>query len=705
VPTARHPLAVCLPGGTSSGHLACSDLAADTSTVTTTSSIASQRAVAWSRLRIGTPAVLAGLVAASALIRSVVAVAHVAPGYFPDEYIYASLSRSLASQGRPLIRGGAAHFPALLEPLLAAPFWRLFPVVTAYHLLQVVNATAMSLAAIPVYLLARRLELGNGYALMCAAFAVALPDLAFSGSIIADPLAYTLALSAFYAGVIALETATTRAQLAFVSLAALATFARAQYAILLPAFLLATLAVDRRAFLRRHRLPFALAALLVAAALAQGPGKALGYYSVILHLHVGLASARWLGLTLFLLALTGAVVLIPGALVGLIAARGRRQVAFSALAVPFSLGLLFEAALYAAAGLDQFKERYAFCILPLVPIAFGIYLKRGRPLRLPVTAIAALILLSVARIPLSSYAIPTRFDDSPFLWAVAEVEAGLGVGTGSLLVALAASAAAILAAAVAWTHLRYTPIVVSLLLLAAFSVGASIFDVTSSRAVRKALVAPDPTWIDDAQVGPVSAIETPAAPRGLIEQLFWNTSIVHELLLGRGADPTDAFASERLTVRSDGTLITARRPLSTAILFDGFLATAVFRGVVPAGRFDSLSLWRRTGTPRLRVLELGRYPDGWLDPSGSLEVWPGSETGTVRFILSLPRSHETPVTVRFGRETYRLSPGERRVVRLPLSGPDPSVVPFRLLAGGSVIDRSEPVSVRSTIPSWTAAAR
>ena len=591
----------------------------------------------------------------------------------------------------------------MLEPLLAAPFWGLFPLVTAYHLIQAANATAMSLAAIPVYLLARRLELGSGYALACAAFAVALPDLAFSSSIIADPLAYTLALSAFYAGVIALETATTRAQLAVIALTALATFARAQYAILIPALLLATVIVDRRAFLRRHRLPFGVAALVVAAALARGPGKVLGYYSVLLHAHVGWETARWLGLTLFLLTLAGAVVLIPGALVGLIAARGRREVAFTALAVPFSVGLLFEAALYAANGLDQFKERYAFAILPLVPIAFGIYLKRGRPLRLLVTAIAGLIVLCVAELPVSGYAIPTRYDDSPFLWAVAQLEAGLGVGTASLLVALTASAAAILAAVVAWTRVRYTPIVVSLLLVASLSVAASVFDVTSSRTVRDTLAAPDPTWIDDAHLGPVSAIETPAAPRGLIEQLFWNTSIVHELLLGPGAEPTDAFASERLTVSRDGTLIAGKRPLSTAILFDEFLATPVFRGVAPAGRFASFSLWRRTGTPRLRLLELGRYTDGWLDSTGSLEVWPGPGRGTVRFILSLPRSHD-PVAVRFGRETYRLTSGERRVVRLSLSGPDPSVVPFRLIAGGSVIDGGEPVSVRSTIPSWAAAA-
>ena len=44
------------------------------------------------------------------------------PRLFPDEYIYAQLANSIA-HGRLTIRGQSAHFPALLEPALAAPFW------------------------------------------------------------------------------------------------------------------------------------------------------------------------------------------------------------------------------------------------------------------------------------------------------------------------------------------------------------------------------------------------------------------------------------------------------------------------------------------------------------------------------------------------------------------------------------------------------
>ena len=65
----------------------------------------------------------AAIVAASFALRVVASLGHLIPLYFPDEYLY-SRSRARSPQsGRPLVRGGAAHFPALLEPLLAAPFW------------------------------------------------------------------------------------------------------------------------------------------------------------------------------------------------------------------------------------------------------------------------------------------------------------------------------------------------------------------------------------------------------------------------------------------------------------------------------------------------------------------------------------------------------------------------------------------------------
>src|SRR5919199_6868385 len=129
--------------------------------------------------------VLVGIVAVSIAVRFVAALAHTTPLYFPDEYIYSELSRSLAHAGRPLVRGNAAHFPALLEPLLAAPAWLAGGPEVAYRLTQGLNAIAMSLAAVPVYLLARRLRLGPWTAPGVAAPAVACSHLFYVSFLLA----------------------------------------------------------------------------------------------------------------------------------------------------------------------------------------------------------------------------------------------------------------------------------------------------------------------------------------------------------------------------------------------------------------------------------------------------------------------------------------------------------------------------------------
>ena len=151
---------------------------------------------------------LAGIVAISFGLRFAAALVHTTPLYFPDEYIYGTIARSLAESGRPLIRGHSAHFPALLEPLLAAPFWLTHDPAVAYRLTQAENALAMSLAAIPVYLLVRRLGGGAWMALAAGALTVASPDLFFASFVLADAIAYPLVLGAIYLGVCALSQPT-----------------------------------------------------------------------------------------------------------------------------------------------------------------------------------------------------------------------------------------------------------------------------------------------------------------------------------------------------------------------------------------------------------------------------------------------------------------------------------------------------------------
>ncbi len=656
------------------------------------------------RVRIGAPVALLGIVVGSALVRGLCAVRHVAPVYFPDEYIYAAISRSVAEHGRPLIRGGPAHFPALLEPLLAAPLWAVASVQTAYHLVQVQNAVFLSLAALPVYGLARRLELGTGWALFSAVFAVAIPQAIFVDYILADPLGYLLALCALYAGVVALQQGSARAGVAFVLLTALATSARVQYVVLAPAFVFASFALERRAAFRVQRWPLGIFGLAIAAVAALGKGRVLGYYSSI-GIQLDWSFVRWFGLELFFLALASGVVLAPGALLGLCSIRERRDRAFAVLAIPFAAAVLFEGALYASNNdAPRLKERYLMVLMPLFPLAFGLYLKRGRPGRLLVAVLAASIAALAALLPLSGYAAAAGSEDSPLLWSFVTLKWELGISNASLVFAICATVGAALAATVAWGRLTRPAIAVALLLMASVAVGAARFDLYDAGQIRSHLVAPSPTWVDDARLGAVAAVQTDLAPPpSLLEQLFWNPSINEELLLGANANPSDAFRTARLRVARDGTLLVHGRPLRTAFLYQNFQSSPVLEGVRQRGRYGSFTLWQPTGTVRLRTLEVGRYGDGWLKLKGVIRAWPTASYGTVSFTLSLPRNASGPVRMRFGEQIYRLVPGGPGVpVRLPVSGPGPWSMPFVDLAGASVLADNRLVSVRSTLAVYRA---
>jgi Dolichyl-phosphate-mannose-protein mannosyltransferase len=661
--------------------------------------------------RLGVRAWLGCLMLGSFLVRGLVAGSVRTPSYFPDEYIYTALSRSLATTGRPLVRGESAHFPALLEPLLAAPLWLVGSTATAYRLVQFENALFMSLAAVPIYLLARRLGLGSRYALASAAFALALPELVFSSFVLTDPLAYPLVFSTLYLGVIALQAPSRRHQLGFVALAGLTTFTRLQYVVLAVAFIAAAFLLDRRAAWRLHRLPLALFGAAGLAGVALGPNRVLGFYDGVDFTHFGSSFARWAVLDLLFLALAGGAAMVPGAVLGLRGCRDRGERAFAFLVVPFALALMVEAAIYAGDGSDRFKERYLFMMLPLLPIAFGLYQKRHRPGRSAVAVLALAIAIGATLLPLASYARGEGFDDSPFLGAYLELQWLVGSHPAGVLVACLAWLGAILAIVASRVEWGAWPVLAwSLALAVVLSVGATRLEARVSYK-SMAFVAPNPSWVDAAHVGPVAAIETDDSPPvALTEQLFWNTSITREVLAGSNSEATDPLSVDSLSIAGNGGLFVvspgtspqdpeSAAPLETAFMFQGLAVSARFVNAVEVAHFRSFSLWRLTGLPRLRVYEPGRYADGWLATHGGLEVWTaGTRGGTLTFTLSLPRTRARDVTIRFGANHYRLTPGERLHVRLRIAGTGRWLRIFAVSSGARRLDSGRLVGVRSTLP-------
>ena len=137
---------------------------------------------------------LAAIVAASFAVRAWLARGMVGPFIMVDELIYSELGRSLADSGELLVRdvpssGYGIVYPALISPAYAA-FERL---TDAYAAVKTLNALVMSLAAVPAYLLARRV-VGPGLSLLAAVLAVSLPSLVYTGSVMTENAFYPVFL-------------------------------------------------------------------------------------------------------------------------------------------------------------------------------------------------------------------------------------------------------------------------------------------------------------------------------------------------------------------------------------------------------------------------------------------------------------------------------------------------------------------------------
>ncbi len=587
--------------------------------------VAPARSIALTRSRV-LLAVGALLVAFAA--RVTLAWLHATPNYFPDEYLYAALGRSFGSFDGATIRGGAAHFPALLEPLLAAPVWHIGSVETAYRLVQVVHAAAFTLAAIPAYSIARRLGVGAKAALAVAAGALLIPDALYAGFVLAEPIAYPLALAAVAAGIAALERPRLRTQSLFLACAALATFARLQLAVLPLCFALAVVAIglrerDLRRLARAQRLPLAAASLAALGALVGVTLRGLGYYSGASSLHFDVVS---IGKNLTVLFYGAGWAIVPGAAIGIwlciARSRSRAEAAFGWLTASFGAALLLEAAVWGDSSLVQ--ERYLFYVLPLAGVAFCVQAVRGWPLpRVQALLAAGLLLLSV-RVPLSGWAAPGTDDHSPFLLAVERLQLWFGTSTGDLVVAAAAALLSVGAALGPWRPRVAMPALLGAsLVAAAAALGAvTALDHTNSLRLIHRYLPAERSWVDVAHVGHATLVEAAGnRPSDGEEQLFWNRSLRRVAVLP-GGSPPDRLASANLSIDSHGVLRDRGRTLSGALVVDGYASTVEFRAARVVARAPRDRLVVPQGIARLRLYVIGRSPDGLVVSSrGAILFW------------------------------------------------------------------------------------
>ena len=186
----------------------------------------------------------------------------VAPFIIVDEILWSrsragSRTRASRSSGTRPTRGSGSSIRSSSRP----PTLAFDGLVDAYAAVKLINAAVMSLAAIPAYFLARRV-VGQWLALLAAVLAVAVPSLAYTGTVMTENVFYPLFLVVTLVLVLVLERPTTLRVALLVGLVALAFATRVQAATFVPAILLApfVLAVLEglgvRDAIRRYRVLF-----------------------------------------------------------------------------------------------------------------------------------------------------------------------------------------------------------------------------------------------------------------------------------------------------------------------------------------------------------------------------------------------------------------------------------------------------------------
>ena len=121
------------------------------------------------------------------------------PNVGMDEFLYYSIGRSIATEGRLLFRGQNADYANILYPLILSPIYRFFPDGSLYYrLIQLWNIILMSSSVFPLFFLSREMLQSNSRAFLITVFCMFLPDFILGEFIFSESLLYPLFFSLIY---------------------------------------------------------------------------------------------------------------------------------------------------------------------------------------------------------------------------------------------------------------------------------------------------------------------------------------------------------------------------------------------------------------------------------------------------------------------------------------------------------------------------
>ena len=497
------------------------------------------RAVAQRLAAVPVPVALGVVIAISAALRVWAALRVVTPWIYSDEITYSELGRNLYLDGHLAFLGRPIGFLSLLYPAFVGPLLTLGDVGVAYALLKGLQAVAMSLTAVPVYLWSRRL-VSPRWALAASLLTLALPGLAYAGVIMSEVVFVPVMTVAAWTMAAAVARPSLRSQMLVAGVVALAVATRLQAVILLPAFATAVVvkvALDRRrprealrAFAPTIGLFVGLAVLWIVYRVAGGQtAGALGGYQGVLGTTVDAGAAAR-----FVLYHAADVVVITAllpvlALAMLVLQALRREAddelkAYVAVAASLAVWTVVEVGTFAEHYVGHLAERNLLPLAPVLFVGFVAWLARGayRPRHAGFVAAVAIFAL-LAALPLSRFvgnALPDAFMLVPFQ----KIQARHPAENLDVLLPYLALPLLALFAFVPRRHAWLLPAAVfGLLVYTSVSVSGAVAD--ASRSLAPHLFGNSKDWVDRAAHGPVGYVYAGEDFNPLFGNIFWNRRI------------------------------------------------------------------------------------------------------------------------------------------------------------------------------------
>ena len=605
-----------------------------------------------------------------------------------DEMLYAKLARHIADSGSPVptLHGEHVGFLGAVYPILLSPFYGSLDAVGAFEAAHIVNAVLFASAAIPTYLLARRLA-PTACALAVAVLSVAVPWSVGAAFVMSEAAAYPVFLWAVLGCHVALAEPSPRRDALAIGGLALAYFTRPQFLFLAAVLPLAALVTSgpRRSLAQHQVLAGAYALGIVVAVPLAAFGQAhrlLGDYGVTATHGSLLPSAVWKSAAIHLDVLAVGLGVLPfllGAAWACSSLRSRSTplrafAALTALSLPL---LAIEAASYDVrfGGAGVIRDRYVFYLAPLLLLGSATCLLQQR---LPLLWIAGAAAFFAATAAFADFnPVAGLWVDSPesvLNGVIHDESAGLPAG---VFVAVCGVLLGVICLALAWLP---RPAAVLGVTVAVFAFTGSVTGYAFERLLSSRTPSGLPVtgqqrvrdWVDRSSSGSVALLAYPVSrdwgQSAVIwwDVELWNNSVTRAFVVPGGTFTYTPFPSRTLAVdfgtgHVPGTAGAPAYVLSSPS--DSRFALAGTQAAANAG----LALVLAERPYRALWATRGLDVDGWTRPGrpATVRVYaePRQPSRLVRVSVALdsPPEATAPVRYRLGNAAGSVAPGMRSV--------------------------------------------